>query len=524
MSEHNVASASAAVTPLIDASLVPSRAAREDLREAVNAHTSAMKKHLKSFTASPDLRIVSGEGEAQALAGYVACLSGQRPVLGTEAEGIVTKHTGTGVSWFDVQDADSSTIARVVSGFRERTAGGGGNSGGNGDDDDGEGSGGSQRTAGGNAFSLTKTGAVVGLYTFRDEGEERHAIVVIANDRRAASRMQRRVSAVAAAGAPLTLDQVFDDETGMYNETVQRSRDMRMKVAAAWAHAHGLKLGNDGRPSGSYETHFLALAPSGAGADRTIAVYNDAIDPSTAHSGVLVWHGALSGFWHMAAAVHTTGEGDRSQAWSSSKQERPSLFPTSSGLWTGVAAGRPASMHAGQSEKLEAFARSRVAWDGRVRAYNPRAALVYNDFDMETSRWMHELKAAPGGPVKRTEWHTVVLAMPGIDTRRAALPDLVDVIDRSGEQHMLVHGTSPVVHALVDAWPRVRKAPAVQAAYGLDANVGDGAGPSLAHALSDEVPGESAFNIKAEVLRALHKATTKQQQQQQQQHKHAGEE
>lgn len=483
--------------PAIDLSLLSQAdKSNEHLKETVKKFVSAKYEHLQSFTASPAMRLsTSAPG---ALAGFVSCLSEHTPLNGSNGESIFTSKTGTGISWFPVAEEalpDEGAVKGVVSQFRSRTH---------------------ETADAGNAVALSfaKTGAVVGLFGFDDQFERKHMVIVRGNDRAYAKKLQRRVASAAAAGAPFTLGRVVTGEDGgdAYRTLMQRSRDARVQIANAWAQAHGISLANGGQPGGSQDSHFIAHSPSrsvdvpGANArtNRAFLVYNDAFDPSTAHNGLFVWRGPVAGFWRFQGKEHVTGEGAQSHAWVNERATRPSFFPTSSGMWLGTHTGRAASLHAKANQRVAQEAGKRIAWDGPVRGYNPAANAVYCDYDGETHRWMRELSAAPGGSVSREDWRMVVLALPGLDTRKQSLSALVNVAENSGEPVLPVHATSPVIHALVDAWPHLRATDRVRAAF---AEGGD-ASPSLAELLREELPGQGAIAVKSEVLRALHEAVS----------------
>jgi len=470
---------------------------------------------LQSFTATPAMRL--SKSQPGVLSGFVSCLSEHTPLDGSNAESIFTSKTGTGISFFEVsEDAlpDEAAVKDLVSQFRARTAA-----------HANAGRDIASKASAGDALNFMKTGASVGLFSFDDQFERRFVVVVRGNDRAGAKKLQRRVARAAAGGTPYTLGRVVtgEDAGDAYRSLVQRSRDARVQIGNVWAKAHGIKLGNSGQPSGVLDTHFVAHSPTrsvdapGANArsNRAFLVYNDAFDPSTAHRGWWVWRGPVAGFWRMQGKEHVTGEGSQSNAWVNERGERPSLFPTSSGVWPGSHTGRASSLHANSNQRVAQEAAKRIAWDGPVSGYNPAAQAVYCDFDGETHRWMRELSAAPGGSVSREDWRMVVLSLPGLDTRKQPLGQLIDVAENSGESVLPVHATSPVIHALVDAWPQLRNTERVGAAFAGpdgDAEEGDGSqgkrapAPSLAQLFAEETPGSAAYNVKSEVLRALHEA------------------
>jgi len=414
------------------------------------------------------------------LSGFVALVQGEAPALPL----LAGDQLGTGLTWFRLKDVEEP---RLVKDFSSRAAPG---------------------------FALDASGAPEGRVTVARGTEYPNTVfylVVEANDRAAAAALRE---AVAKAGASVKdMVKTSGELKTKFQAVFRASRELRTSMALRFAEAHGLAIDTAASP-GEQDTHVIQHSPlyseasGGAGRDNRDAflVYDNVVDCSEAHAGVLLFKGPISGYTLITGKQHQV-RGKKSLSWdNSTRSRRFSMFPADTGLYLGRSSGRIPDRHVNTSPAIQAAAKERIKWGGDVKSYNPNAELVYHSpTDAAFLQVQTALGAPPGGECGFVTLDTVVTELAGVTTKDQDLPQLIDTLDRSRETELPVKTTSSVFVSLVANWPAVRAHLRAKASDQVLAPT------TLAQVFAREQ--QDHVIVHEDVLRAVHAVTGQQQQQ-----------
>ena len=280
-------------------------------------------------------------------------------------------------------------------------------------------------------------------------------------------------------------------ESGEYKQALRASEQLRDDMIKDWAATHKLQLAGDRETS--IPTHYIVHSPiastSGIGAldagRQVYVVYNDAIDPAAAKSGALLYRGPMGDLKWLRAPETNDGVGNRSHAFTNSTHTRPfSLLPAHTGYWS---EGRLAARHRYTSAKTQEQAMRRMNWAGVTSAYNPAADQVFNGDDATWLQVQSRLGITPESGITATNMQIVATTLPEFTVTKLSLPQLVGILDKSGESALPIRTDGPIVAQLQRNWPQLK------------AKLGPSA--TLASVLAKE--HDDIVVVNAEVLRAL---------------------
>ena len=274
-----------------------------------------------------------------------------------------------------------------------------------------------------------------------------HYIVVQGNDSEAAEALVAQ-----AKKSRATLDDLVSGSLApAYTDVIKRSYEARLKSADEFMRAHGLEL-DDAVPAANQLSNFIVHSPalsevaksSRTGAKNIHLVYADVADPSHAHSGVMMYRGAIAGYTHFAGAAKTV-KGRASVAWSNAELadthvKRPfSMMPVDTGIFLGSHTRRAADRHKNTSALIREVHARRVKWSGAVRSFNPLAEVVMHaPNDTHVIEALTRLGVPPGGVVVPQTLDVVVTELPALDTSAMSLDELVGIASKAEEKRLPV--------------------------------------------------------------------------------------
>lgn len=380
------------------------------------------------------------EPTSGALRGYVAAVSGMAPATASEEgeTGVLTSAIGTGTTWLRVKTADGRRI----------------------EDDALE-----------KAFKpvdeYTTPGMRVAVVTGLEYPALVHYVVVTGNDVaaatalvEAASKSKASVEDVVAGALAPALDSVM-----------KKSHDARVRTANEFMAAHGLAADESVAVSNAptnFFVHSAALSvpaeSSQRGAHNVYLAYSAVADPSTAHSGLMLYRGPIAGAARFMGPA-TTSKGLPSSAWSNAKlapnspEYRPfSMMPADTGLYTPGTKGRIADRHKGSSPVFANLHTRRVKQSGAIQSYNPLANEIYHSPHDE---WFTSSLARLGTPLgERLScelFEAVTTQLPALDTTRMALGELVELATKASEKEFRVE--TGAFLKMIAPWPKAASQP-----------------------------------------------------------------
>jgi hypothetical protein len=384
---------------------------------------------MRDLYLGPNAGVVEASGR---LRGYVAIVVGTAP-----AAGLVSSALGTGTSWLRVVSKEGRRI----------------------EDDDLE------RAFDPQGAKYTTPGMRVSVVTGVLYPERVHYIVVAGNDTAAASALAAKVKSTRASVDELLSGPLAD----AYTDVMKRSYEARLKTADEFLRAHDLAI-VDSVPAANVYTNFLvhsaalseAAQSSRAAAKNEYLVYSDMADPTSAHSGVMIYRGPIAGYT-LATGPMKPVKGSPSVSWTNAElggnemSRRPfSMLPVDTGAYLGVYTRRAPDRNKATSEVIRNVHSRRVKWSGAVRSYNPLAEVVLHaPNDTHLLDAMSRLGAPPGGAIEMQPLEVVVTELPALDTRAMSLPELV-ALSKLATETTLPVDTHAFVRMLA-SWPGAAK-------------------------------------------------------------------